>query len=405
MSRLGSGGSDVISRCLRSRLRSRDDHDESFTVRVTTSPYGSVPSDYRLLRRIGSGSFGLVYLAQHRPSSSTVVVRETPLDQANGSEVVTLSREVRLCRLLRHPNVVRYHSVYVKDDALCTVTDLMTHRSARDLLVTFPSGLPELVIRSILRPVIGAVDYLHARHGLIHRSLAAHHILVGLSPSSQDPRVKITGFQYSISAIKDGLQMRRIHEFPPHSASILYWLAPEVLQQNVLGYNSKSDVYSLGVTACELANGEIPFARMATTQVLYNKLREDGRPFPFDCDHLPDDDSSLDAPPHCGHNGAPRLPDLWLQRRFSFSFHDFVSLCLEPDQINRPSATTLSSHSFVKLSKKSSSPDPLYCLLKSLPSVLDIGTDIHPSVSKPSQNQKAPIVRSESDLSSAWDFD
>ena len=77
----------------------------------------------------------------------------------------------------------------------------------------------------------------------------------------------LSGFHHAVSAVDEGRQLRKLHEFPPHSSRILYWLAPEVLRQNVNGYNAKSDVYSLGIAACELANGEIPFENMATTQV------------------------------------------------------------------------------------------------------------------------------------------
>ena len=81
-------------------------------------------------------------------------------------------------------------------------------------------------------------------------------------------RISVAGFHHSVCAVDDGRHLRKLHEFPPHSSRILYWLAPEVLRQNVNGYNTKSDVYSIGIAACELANGEIPFENMATTQVL-----------------------------------------------------------------------------------------------------------------------------------------
>ena len=66
--------------------------------------------------------------------------------------------------------------------------------SARDILTSvYPSGLPELVIRAILRPILSAVDYLHTRAGIIHRSIAAHHILLGLCPANDAPLVKLSG--------------------------------------------------------------------------------------------------------------------------------------------------------------------------------------------------------------------
>ena len=70
----------------------------------------------------------------------------------------------------------------------------MDSGSARDILTSvYPSGLPELVIRAILRPVLSAVDYLHSRAGIIHRSIAAHHILLGLCQATDAPLVKLSG--------------------------------------------------------------------------------------------------------------------------------------------------------------------------------------------------------------------
>lgn len=56
----------------------------------------------------------------------------------------------------------------------------------------------------------------------------------------------------------------------------LCWLSPEVLQQNLRGYNDRSDVYSLGITACEMANGVSPYIDLPSTELLINKLQVPG---------------------------------------------------------------------------------------------------------------------------------
>lgn len=417
MARLGSAGNDVISRCLRPRARQDRDQlvNSGEIIRGGPPVMGPDPNDYKLVYKIGVGCFGSISLALHKPTSTRVAIRETSLDSANkGSveDIELLSREIRVCRLLRHPDIIRYTATFIREATVWSVTTLMTHRSARDILSSvYPSGLPELVIRSILRPILSAVDYLHSRAGIIHRSIAAHHILLGLGQTNEKPLVKLSGFHYSVSAVDDGRCLRKLHEFPPHSTRILFWLAPEVLRQNAQGYNAKSDVYSLGIAACELANGEVPFEKMATTQVLYYKLKEGCKPFPYDNEHPPAEKRNAQDWGDEADEDCVQRHSVFRHRHFSPSFHDLVSLALSGDQSERPSASDLLAHPFIKPTKRSAcySPDPLFCLLKSLPSVLDDGAEagdhVSPLPPRPHPLARAPIVRSESDLSAAWDFD
>lgn len=198
MARIGSGGGDVISRCLRSRTRDREDLENSGEIIRGAGGMGPDPSEYKLLCKIGSGCFGSISLALHKPTSVRVAVRQTALDEnlkESLEDIDLISREIRICRLLRHPDIIRYTAAFIRDSSVWSVTELMTHRSARDILTSvYPSGLPELVIRAILRPILSAVDYLHTRAGIIHRSVAAHHILLGLCPANDGPLVKLSGF-------------------------------------------------------------------------------------------------------------------------------------------------------------------------------------------------------------------
>lgn len=416
MARLASGGNDVISRCLRATGRHRPEFENSGEIIRVGPTMAQDPNDYKKLFKIGSGCFGTISLGVHTHSNARVVIRETSLEDSSKEaleNIERVSREIRICRLLCHPDIIRFKAAFIRDDSVWSVTELMTHRSARDILTTvYPSGLPELVIRAILRPILSAVDYLHTRAGIIHRSVAAHHILLGLCSATDVPLVKLSGFHYCVSAVSEGRHLRKLHDFPPHSTRILCWLAPEVLRQNVKGYNTKSDIYSLGIAACELANGEVPFDKMATTQVLNYKLKESCRPFPYDNDHSPTEERNIRE----WRAGSEGSAEAWAQRKsfyhhrtFSPSFHDFVSLALTDDQDDRPSAAALLAHSFAKSSKKSTTINPLFSLLKSLQSVIDqtghAGDPLSPVPPRPHPLARAPIVRSESDLSAAWDFD
>ena len=86
--------------------------------------------------------------------------------------------------------------------------------------------------------------------------------------------------------------MQDRYDYPLHVAKTnLNWLSPEFLQQNLMGYNERSDLYSLGVAACEMANGLVPFSEMPATMMLIEKLRG-ASPKLLDCSTFALDDES-----------------------------------------------------------------------------------------------------------------
>lgn len=142
-------------------------------------------------------------------------------------------------------------------------------------------GFPEIIVCLILRDVLLGLEYIH-RKGYIHRSIRASHILLNHT------KAVLCGFREPITLITNGQRTQRLFDLPSNSVKSLNWLAPEVLEQNLAGYTEKSDIYSIGITTCELANGLEPFANMPTTFMLTEKVRGN-QPVLFDCSTCPDE--------------------------------------------------------------------------------------------------------------------
>uniref|UniRef100_A0A3Q2SN62 STE20-related kinase adapter protein alpha n=1 Tax=Fundulus heteroclitus TaxID=8078 RepID=A0A3Q2SN62_FUNHE len=178
-----------------------------------------------------------------------------------------LQGELHVSKLFHHPSILPYKSIFIAENELWVITPFMAYGSARDLICThFSDGMSELTIACILLGMLKALEYIH-HMGYVHRSVKASHVLI-----SADGQVCMSGLRSIFSLIRNGQRAKMVHDFPQYSVKVLPWLSPEVLQQNLQGYDFRSDIYSLGITACELANGHVPFKDMPATQMLLEKL-------------------------------------------------------------------------------------------------------------------------------------
>lgn len=106
-------------------------------------------------------------------------------------------------------------------------------------------------------------DIIHIiHHTYLHRSIRAKHFLI-----SEDGVVKLSGLRSMISMINEGTRQKALHGHFSSTVDNICWLAPEVLAQDLSGYSFKSDTYSIGIAALELATGEAPFAGLPVTEV------------------------------------------------------------------------------------------------------------------------------------------
>ncbi|XP_033625198.1 STE20-related kinase adapter protein alpha-like [Asterias rubens] len=329
---------------------------------------------YQLLRAICQAYDGTatIYLAKYLPADSYVAVSRTNLDAVHEGFSV-LQYEFYLMRLMQNENILALNKTFVTHNELWVVMPLMDLGSARDVLDNaYPDGLPEVIISYILRDTLQGLDYLH-RMGYVHRSVNTSHILL-----SKSGNVKLAGLRTAVSMLIEGKLLRAVHDFPTHAVKLLPWLAPEVLEQNLLGYDTKSDIYSIGITACELANGCVPFCDMVPMKMLLEKINGT-TPKLLDSSTLVSDEqggSVVDSGLGSSNvaSGSKQVDQNPFTRLFSPQFHHFIEVCLTQDPANRPSASALLNHAFFKQVKKRTS-ETLFPFFQNLTSLTEMKSD------------------------------
>lgn len=301
-----------------------------------SSPYE--PNYYKKTQRLDSDT----YVACDRSTKTNYyAIKLLQLDSLDDIDFQLMTHDIQVCNQLKHPNIIKYLYNFIHQDQIWIVSPLCTFGSADRL--SKPFGLPELAIAFIIRDTLNALNYLHL-HGIIHRSIRGSHILINTAG-----QCLLSGLKYSVNCIADGKWQPYMHEYPLKARSNINWFSPEILEQNLFGYNHKSDIYSLGITCCELANGVVPFSDLQPTEMLLDKLTGNApRLLDQSCQELinlkPNEMSPEDRDKYFIFRG----------RQFSTAFHTFTSgLCMNFDPQKRPDASKLLSHNFIKQLRKS----------------------------------------------------
>ncbi|XP_028803572.1 serine/threonine-protein kinase cst-1 isoform X2 [Neltuma alba] len=254
---------------------------------------------YELLNELGKGSYGSVYKARDLKTSELVAIKVISLSEGEeGYEEIR--GEIEMLQQCNHPNVVRYLGSYQGEEYLWIVMEYCGGGSVADLMNVTEEPLDEGQIAYICREALKGLEYLHSIFK-VHRDIKGGNILL-----TEQGDVKLGDFGVAAQLTRT-MSKRNTFIGTPH------WMAPEVIQES--RYDGKVDVWALGVSAIEMAEGLPPRSAVHPMRVLF----------------------MISIEP------APMLED---KEKWSLHFHDFVAKCLTKEPRLRPTASEMLKHKF-----------------------------------------------------------
>ena len=204
---------------------------------------------YEILSKLGSGSFGSVYLARNKYTNEKVAMKQIKKSSANLLSDGEITDEIEILKNLDHPDIVRIIESFNTKNSYILITE---YCEGGELFDQVKNQLSETQIAVIFKQVLSGLAYLHSNN-IVHRDLKLENILI-----HEIEKSKQTGEDlFNIKIIDFGTA--RIFDKSKNPQSIVgssYYIAPEVLRQK---YNKECDLWSVGVILYMFIVGHAPF--------------------------------------------------------------------------------------------------------------------------------------------------